>query len=188
MFSVLSFDSIKNIPVSSYLSLKEIKHLNSLPDFKKKDYLSSRFNIKREISRYYPIDLKKIEIIKEKSGKPYFKKANISISHCDGYSLSAVSLTKAGVDIESIRHFNDNFLRSFLTEREYLAVKENPVLATLSWSIKESYLKALGLGLRRHPKSVEFIKGVLYDKGKKVKAKIEFSLFKRKYILTKVII
>lgn len=214
MVFLSSFKQIKTLPIQNFLNKKEITFYKKIAENKKQDWLAGRFSAKKAISNYYlssfkkQIKINKIEILRKKINKPVYRlqikqkiKTNISISHCNGFALSAIAEDKieglVGVDIEKIRKFKLKELKSFLTRRELLQVlKQSPEnknkTATLFWSIKESYLKAIGKGLVYHPKFVElkinFKKNNcdLYDKGKKIKAKIEWQVFKKKYLVTKI--
>lgn len=214
MIYLLPYKLIEKMTINNYLSKKEINFYGKILDKKKKDWLAGRFSVKNAISSYYysnykkTIKIKKIEILREKLKKPVYKlpirqpvKTNICISHCDGIAVSAIAENKTeglvGVDIEKIRNFKLKELKSFLTQQELSQIfKQNPEdknkIATLFWSIKESYLKAIGKGLVYHPKFVElkinFEKDnyELYDKEKKIKTKIEWQVFKKNYLIIKV--
>ncbi len=115
--------------------------------------------------------LDEIEITKESSGRPTFVLKNhpeidtsafcLSISHTDQFVV--VEIIKGGlvgVDIETIRKFPIPVYENFLTPSEKKWIESMPendrdTYTTLVWSFKESYLKALGVGLRVHPSKVE---------------------------------
>jgi phosphopantetheinyl transferase len=107
----------------------------------------------------------------------------VSISHAFPFALAcAVADDIAlGIDIERIRNFATNTREAFLTTAEKTIIanappKKKKYLPTLCWSLKESVLKALGTGLRVHPRQVDIsrlltdgcdsnvigVKGVLY--------------------------
>lgn len=214
MISLLPYISIEKIPIQNYLSKKEVNFYKRIPANKRKDWLAGRYNIKKVIGSYFldnfqkQIEIKEIEIIPKKFKKPTYGlptkrgfKTNICISHCNGLAIGAISENKknglVGVDIEKIRKFNNKLLQEFLLPEELKYIKKakpsvRPFLKTLFWSLKESYLKAIGKGLVYHPKFVRLkidLKNKtckLYDKNKKIKTKIEWEVFKRKYIITKV--
>jgi phosphopantetheinyl transferase len=214
MVFLSSFKSVKKIPILSYLSKKEAEFYKSIPIEKRNDWLVGRFNIKKTISNYFLnnyqkyIEYKKIEILREKLKKPTYKlpvkadiKTNICISHCDGLALGAIAEDETegliGIDIERIRNFDHKMLQQFLLPKELGYIKKSKycnrqLLATLFWSLKESYLKGIGTGLIYHPKFVELKMNFekhfceLYDKGKKIPAQIEWQIFKEKYLITKI--
>lgn len=206
---LLSVESIRKISFQEYLSDGEIDYYRRLNEDKKDDWLAGRFSIKKLIRLYYlknfqtEIDLQKIKIISKKLQKPTFQipikknhQISISISHCDGYAFGAISdIAKGGlvgVDIERIRDFKIGALKNFLTQREFLEVRKQPKLATLFWSAKEAYLKALGYGLTRHPRFIEIHLnnkrniGKIYDKGERVEIKSRWACFSDNYLSVKV--
>ncbi|MFZ2187451.1 MAG: 4'-phosphopantetheinyl transferase superfamily protein [Candidatus Moraniibacteriota bacterium] len=162
----------KNIS-PSYFSKSELDELEKLADYRKADWLASRLAVKKALRRFFSENQKKIvlneiRIISRKSSRPSFevkgkKYLNIAISlaHSNGIGVGAVSETELiGVDVENIRKFSEEFKAGFLTEKElrwFKKVKkaENDRIATLFWCIKEAYLKALGRGLKKHPRELE---------------------------------
>ena len=214
MVFLSSFKQIKTLPVQNYLSKKEIDLYNNILPAKKEDWLVGRYSAKEAVHNYFldnfqkDFKLNKIEIIRKKINKPIYKlpikekiKTNISISHCDGFAVGVISESKkdglVGVDIEKIRNFKYALLKEFLSKEELEHIKKakcssQPFLATLFWSIKESYLKAIGRGLVYHPKFIELKINLedkiceLYDKNKKIPAKIEWQVFKKEYLIAKV--
>ncbi len=110
-------------------------------------------------------------IAKDVRGKPWAYKKNdiktvnpfsVTTSHSYPYvySGSATEDILIGCDVERIRNFEDFFLFSFLHPNEIPFVGTADMLlrktvATMIWAIKESILKALGSGLRTHPKRID---------------------------------
>lgn len=99
----------------------------------------------------------------DKFGKPHFPNSNVhfNISHSGSYVIAAVSNDKIGIDIQRIqkdkhRIAEKNFLPS---ECEYINSTE--VDAEIQqrfceiWTIKEAYLKNIGIGLRKPLNSFE---------------------------------
>lgn len=82
---------------------------------------------------------------------------SVSLSHRGPYAAMAFARTPIGVDLESV----GDFLQvpwNVLHPREVAALQEQPAdqlpLAFLRlWTVKEAYVKALGLGLSREPSS-----------------------------------
>ena len=212
--NIKSFKEIKKISIKKYLLEKEFSDYKKVPDFKKKDWLAGRFSAKEAVHNYFlenfqkDFKLNKIEILRKEINKPAYKlpikqtvKTNISISHCEGLAVSAIAENKTdglvGIDIEKIRNFKLKEIKSFLTGQELSQILKQNLenknkIATLFWSIKESYLKAIGRGLVYHPKFIELKINLedkiceLYDKNKKIQAKIEWQIFKKRYLITKV--
>jgi 4'-phosphopantetheinyl transferase len=86
----------------------------------------------------------------------------ISISHSNGVCVCLIGEpgVRIGCDIERVEMRTQMFLETFLTHNEVAAIRcvpgpEAAMLATLIWSAKESYLKAIREGLRRDTKQLE---------------------------------
>ena len=99
----------------------------------------------------------------DKFGKPHFPNSDIhfNISHSGSYVIMAVSKHKIGIDIQKIQHdkhriAEKNFLQS---ECEYInstdVEKEIQQRFCEIWTIKEAYLKNIGIGLRKPLNSFE---------------------------------
>ncbi len=173
----------------------------------KQNHTSGRYIAKKAIQNYLflknkeKIKLADIAIFREGVKKPFCKIKNrrvnldFSLSHRDDLTVTSVSQDKlVGIDIERIRNFDNNFLQNFLNEEELKLSRKKDFLPTLFWSFKESYLKALGRGLVYHPKNIEIsldLKGKnnklkLYDKNVKIQCNMDWIMFNKKYIITKV--
>ncbi len=98
--------------------------------------------------------------IKENSyGKPYLDNGDFcfNLSHSGNMACGIVSSQQVGIDIEQIIEnevFNDCYdmifhseERLYLNTLSYLSAKEKLELYYRIWTLKESYLKALGVGL-----------------------------------------
>ena len=86
-------------------------------------------------------------------GKPYLRTGEccFSLSHSEGAVLCAVSDAECGADIQKIRPVNMSLVERYYAPAEKGAVfsAEDPDEAfTAIWAMKESYIKASGLGLR----------------------------------------
>ena len=86
-------------------------------------------------------------------GKPFLRNYPgilFNISHCAGLVACAVSHTEVGVDVEKIRPYPPRMPRRILapSEQEQLLKSENREdLFFRFWTLKESYGKALGVGI-----------------------------------------
>lgn len=102
------------------------------------------------------------EICRHTYGKPYFPKypeIYFNISHSGNHVVCALGEVELGVDIERIRSVKESLCKRVLTEREqqWLASCENREEAFVRlWTLKESYIKTTGEGLRTVLSSVEF--------------------------------
>lgn len=119
------------------------------------------------------------KIVKNKKGKPIaYRKEDtellipfsVTTSHSYPYIYSAAYQGGAliGCDVEKIRKFEEFFLSSFLHENEKTFLKVMPIhshneIATKIWTIKESFLKAIGCGLLIHPKRLDVVSVIKQD-------------------------
>ena len=85
----------------------------------------------------------------------------LALSHCRdrGFCAVAQAGVALGCDIETIEPRDASFIEDYFTdaERDLIAhapAEDQPLLATLLWSAKESALKCLREGLRRDTRSV----------------------------------
>lgn len=89
------------------------------------------------------------------SSKPYLKKYSqyhIGISHSKDLVVLVISLSEVACDIEYIAPLREGLAKRFFTdkEKEIIKTSSNPKLMFYRlWTLKESYLKLLGLGLRK---------------------------------------
>ena len=82
-------------------------------------------------------------------GKPYFANAedlHFSISHSGEYAMVVLSDKEIGCDIQQIKDINLSIADRFFTaeERKYVKCTENFFRI---WTLKESFIKAIGKGL-----------------------------------------
>lgn len=105
----------------------------------------------------------KQEFFYNKYGKPSLKDScgcHFNISHCEELAVCATAENPIGVDAEKIRRFPERVLRRCFTEREIKFVRESssPETAFFQlWTLKESFVKAIGKGLSYPLKKAEFI-------------------------------
>lgn len=98
-------------------------------------------------------------------GKPYFAqhpKVHFSLSHCDAGVVCAFSEHRIGVDIECIRPFDSLMAKHVLTPEEVAIVLSSArpdLVFTALWTLKESWIKAVGEGLHYSMQNVS----VSYD-------------------------
>jgi len=86
----------------------------------------------------------------------------LSLSHSGGRALAALRADgePLGADLERVEERSAGFVEDYFTPAEQAAWRSarldaRPLVATLTWSAKESALKALGEGLRLPTTSVE---------------------------------
>ncbi len=94
-------------------------------------------------------------IVKGEHGKPYlndFPHINYNISHTDGLVACGIGDRQLGIDVEKIRPFRNTILRKVFSDAEKRHMNEIPESERSQyffriWTLKESYLKASGLGI-----------------------------------------
>ncbi|WP_315376111.1 4'-phosphopantetheinyl transferase family protein [Oribacterium sinus] len=107
-----------------------------------KKHLSQKLSIKEEDVRY----------TKGKYHKPYLKEGDLqfNLSHSASYIAIGLSKRPVGVDVEEILNKEKLFFSTGLWSKEeeeaILASKDQEGEFTRFWTLKESYLKALGTG------------------------------------------
>lgn len=110
--------------------------------------------------------LQRIQIIAAEDGAPepfvdgVRAGVEISISHRGGAGVCTVAPKAVGCDIEAIEPRTQRFVNDFFTAREAEVVAASSpevrdLVVALTWSAKESALKALRTGLRRDTRSAE---------------------------------
>lgn len=159
---------------NDWLSDREASCLAGLRFVKRRtDWRLGRWTAKRAVATFLNLppetdSLAQIEIVAASSGAPQVvlrKRAaevSISLSHRAGIALCAVAQggVDLGCDLESIESRSDAFVTDYFTPAEQSLIArvsngERPLLINLLWSVKESALKALQVGLRSDTRSVE---------------------------------
>lgn len=200
-----SAESIQD-QADKYLTAAELVYWHSLVGQNKKraEWLAGRIAAKEAISELLVQDnlilgYKEIFIERKPSGQPFFKDIGISISHTENYAAAeATKLGPVGIDIENIRGFPDLVYEKFLTDNEKqwlnsLDESERNSNTTLLWSLKESYLKALGVGLRKHMSEIELSKAnanfSLQDNGLDINLDLWYNINRQEnYVVTRVLL
>ena len=130
------------------------------------NYIVSKAVLKMLLSRYLEISPPDIKLGAHKKGKPYLLNDgslffNISNSH----NLCAYAFSRdaeVGIDIERIRELPDLdlLIEKNLTPRERKYFQKDPDSKLKKffqfWTFKESYLKAIGEGMRLTPENLDF--------------------------------
>jgi 4'-phosphopantetheinyl transferase len=105
----------------------------------------------------FDISNEEILFLYSEHDKPYLKNQDniyFNISHSGDWVVCALSLKEVGVDVEKIRKINFNIARRFFSDVEVKHLFELPEKHQINyffdlWTLKESYLKALGTGLTK---------------------------------------
>jgi 4'-phosphopantetheinyl transferase EntD len=134
---------------------------------RRRDWLLGRWTAKQAISAYLGAAsdttvLRTYSILAAASGAPFVALCgepmdlSLSISHREGHALAVISPWKAvpvGCDLEKAEPRSAAFLQDFLTSSEMEQIEKasaihQATLGSLIWSVKESVLKVMELGLR----------------------------------------
>ncbi len=141
--------------------------LYSFPDFRREKVLSYRFfeGRVRSACAYVLACIAVGEVLPSwgvnEYGKPLLSTMPryFNITHCKSLVAAAVSDYELGLDAEDVREYPQKLVKRVLTiaEQETLNNSENPDITFFSlWTLKESYVKAIGRGLSFPLTSVEF--------------------------------
>jgi 4'-phosphopantetheinyl transferase len=127
---------------------------------KRAEHVTAHKLLKEVITQVYGIELPKIA--PDDHGKPFFPEVptiHFNLSHCHTLALCGVSDSPIGVDAELIRPLRGNVLSRSFSQRERQLVKQsensNETFFRL-WTLKESYVKALGVGITYPMQKVNF--------------------------------
>ncbi len=93
-------------------------------------------------------DQSHLEIFKGRYGKLYIRDRSydFNISHSDDYVVGIISKYDIGIDIENICNVSKEKLRRFFCKEE-INYCNSAIDTCKIWTLKESYLKCIGLGL-----------------------------------------
>ncbi len=150
--------------LSSFSSRELHKAMSALPEWRLHRVEKYHFEIDRKLSTIGYMLLRDIlfeqygiaslqEWEYNADGKPYlgdYPSLHFNISHCHTGVACVVDSSPVGVDIESIRPFDLELAEHICNSSELFEIKtaNNPAVEfTKLWTIKESYLKYLGVGL-----------------------------------------
>ena len=91
------------------------------------------------------------EILKDKMGKPYVEgnSLHFNVSHSGEYLAIAISKYPVGIDIQEPKFIKDGMFRKVVQPEEDCLIGEDRQKDFLRlWTLKESFVKAEGKGLR----------------------------------------
>ena len=148
------------------LSKNEAKRYQKFKEDKSaKAYLLGKYLTKKIIAFYTKKEINEIKLNITKFGKPYLKYPKIknlefNLSHSGDWIVFAISHEKIGIDIEKIRPIDTKIAEDYFTEQEIISLSKNKIKKLENfyklWTLKESYVKALGKGLSIKLKSFYF--------------------------------
>ena len=99
------------------------------------------------------------EILRDDMGKPYFKEGplHFNVSHSEGYLAIAISEYPVGVDIQAPKNIREGMYKKVVQPKEAELIGEERQKDFLRlWTLKESFVKAEGKGLRISMKDYYF--------------------------------
>ena len=91
------------------------------------------------------------EILRNEMGKPYFANGamHFNVSHSEEYLAIAISKKPVGVDIQGPKNIREGMYKKVIQPAETVLIGENREQDFLRlWTLKESFVKAEGKGLR----------------------------------------
>lgn len=140
--------------------------LISLKEVPKKEQRSHAHNLLRECLKTRRIDYITDEtpIIRGEHGKPSlaeFPEIKYNMSHANGIAVCLLSDKECGVDCEGVRPYRPNVVKRSFSESEKLMIEnadenERDLLFFRLWTLKEAYVKAIGIGISYPLNTVEF--------------------------------
>lgn len=176
----LQYDYLKCISYE-----KQIRILKYFNEADKKRSLMSELLIRKAASDKLCIPTKRVNISYNPYGKPYIDNERyfkFNISHSESYVVIAISNYKVGIDVEMNKKTDIAIAKRFFTKNEYQYIKsfitESDRINAfyMIWTLKESYVKALGKGLSIPLNSFEFvIDNGIHIRNQKVNMKFLFS-------------
>jgi 4'-phosphopantetheinyl transferase len=161
----------------TFLAPVELEKLTTMRFPKRRDdWLLGRWTAKRLLKYCRPefnsLSLREIEITNAPSGAPVLRfpssgglGVTVSISHSNGAAFCALNFNpdlRIGADLEWIETRFAGLVGDYFTEAEASLVNAYPagqrdIAVNLVWSIKESMLKSLNLGLRLDTRKIEVL-------------------------------
>lgn len=126
------------------------------------------------------------KIMRSEMGKPSlaeYPDVHYNVTHSDGITACKVSENECGIDAERVRAFRPNVIKRTFSENEKALMETAPdeeknLLFFRLWTLKEAYVKAMGIGVSYPMNTAEFS----FD-GSEIRTNIEGYSFKQ-YILS----
>lgn len=160
--NILTFklsDTTNFMDYTYYLSLisdERRKKIDALKfEHKKKTSLFAELLIRYQITKDLKLSNSEVHFEYNQYGKPYIKHYtdyNFSISHSKDYIVYVSDIHPIGIDVERIKSANIGLAKRFFTPKEYSYIVSSNSLDDSFfkvWTIKEAYIKMLGMGLHK---------------------------------------
>ena len=155
-----------------FLSEEELVRVNRFKALKKQmEWICGRFALKLLASDVLDLSttLDQIRIGYREKGAPYltrFPEISISLSHSGDYTAAAITRdtqTALGIDIEKIGRMPDQgFMKTAFTTEEIRYMPADARSVFRHWTLKEAFLKYLGLGFNESLHHVAVIRDQIY--------------------------
>lgn len=138
----------------------------SLIDIDKKKQHSHAHRLLRECLKPFGVDYgESVTLAKGEYGKPYLAEhpeIHFNLSHGDGIAACIVGGRECGIDCERIRPFRSGVIKRVFSEREMeifgaIPDEQKDTAFFRLWTLKEAYIKAIGMGLSFPMNQAEFI-------------------------------
>lgn len=178
--------------------LKEVLKDKSISkiEYNKKLHNTAYELLKIAVEETLKIDYNSLLISKTSYEKPFFKNLPslyFNLSHCEGLVACTLDIYNVGIDVENIRPHKSHFINKSLSFNEQLLFKQkisnnlqnSDELFFRIWTLKESYIKAIGKGLSYPLSQISFS----FDQNNNIisnKKDYKFTqwIIKNKYILS----
>ncbi len=124
--------------------------------------LAAHSLLKRKLSEHFNVSVDKIEIKKDSRGAPYVDFIDgvfVSLTHTKGLVACAFSDNRVGIDAEPINSRRKQVEKRVFNEGEISLIDSSasPDTAFFAlWTLKESWLKAMGTGFADNAREIEF--------------------------------
>ncbi|MFZ2537517.1 MAG: 4'-phosphopantetheinyl transferase superfamily protein [Oscillospiraceae bacterium] len=150
---------ITNMPFQDYLKGLPSDIQMQLSRFRKREdalkKLYGELIIRKVIKQNLCIKDEHIDICRNEYGKPYlngFPYFHYNISHSGNWVICAVEDFPIGIDIEQITDVDFDIVTQHFTQQESSYIFSQPVSRQATaffelWTLKESYIKQIGMGL-----------------------------------------
>ncbi|MED5271676.1 MAG: 4'-phosphopantetheinyl transferase superfamily protein [Candidatus Thermoplasmatota archaeon] len=181
-----NYDNIPEISNLEFVNLDEISNFKTAK--RAEEHAAGRYLLHQMLLRYFPsIECSFVEILRDQNRAPYFNwinstfnritLPNFSISTSGNFAVVAICEPNyvVGVDIEKSNQIRSVNLFDFLSsDDELIEMKKLCKIngnreINMIWTIKESILKALRLGMSLSPTKIKIL-----DKNSKVKKVVEY--------------
>lgn len=141
------------MPFISEEKLHRVKKFYKLEDLKRG--VMSEILVRFILCKNFHVKNEDLSITKNYYGKPllsYPKDIHFNVSHSGHWIVCAVHNLPVGIDIEQIKPIDFSIAQRFFSESEYESILTSDEGSRLPlfyefWTLKESYIKAVGKGL-----------------------------------------